>query len=262
MRVLLMAGCACLLAADAGAGAWTLAEGTGQVITTTGRRIAPVGAFLGGLARADSNYSHVFVEYGLGDAWTVGASAYGEFSALDLSDIELRVGAHVRRRVWQRQAGDVVSVQAGIGLPVESWLGSLAPESLPDSVPEAEIRALYGRGWQWGWGDSFVSAELGYRWRGEGAADDVRIDATAGHEAWKGVLALFSVFSAIPVQDGGEASLKLAPSVAYTIWPWLGENEKKPFGPVNPNTVQLGVLWDALNPEDGLGVQISLWKSF
>ena len=262
----MVAICACLAAGDAAAGAWTLAEGTGQVITTTGRKIAPVGAFMGGAADSDAISSQIYAEYGVADGWTVGLAAYGEFSTTDAEDMELRLGGHVRHRVWTGEKGDTASIQAGFSAPVESWLGKLAPESLPDSVPEAHLRALYGRGWQTGWGNSFVSAEAGFHWRGERADDELRFDVTAGHEAWKGVLGLFSVFTALPLgggdKGGSDATLKLAPSIAYTLWPWLGENDKKPSGPLYPNTIQLGIVWDALNPDDGLGVQISIWKSF
>jgi hypothetical protein len=263
LRFILVAISACLAAADAAAGAWTLAEGTGQLIMTTGRKIAPINAFVGGVADSDSNSSQIWVEYGVADRWTVGAVIYGEFSTTDLDDMELRIGGHVRHRVWAGERGDVASVQAGFGVPVESWLGDLAPDSLPDSVPEAHLGALYGRGWQTGWGNSFVSAEGGYRWRGEDADDELRFEVTAGHEAWKGVLGLVSVFTSVPIgDDDTDATLKLAPSIAYTLWPWLGENDKKPYDPIYPNTVQLGIVWDALNPDDGLGVQISIWKSF
>ena len=275
MRLIVVAICACLGAGQAAAGAWTLAEGSGQLIMTTGRKMAPIGAFMGGPADSDSNSSQIWAEYGVADGWTVGAVAYGEFSTTDAADLELRLGGHVRHRVWTGEKGDVASVQVGFSAPVEGWLGDLAPESLPDSVPEGYLRGLYGRGWQTGWGNSFVSAEGGFHWRGERAADELRFDVTAGHEAWKGVLGLFSVFTAVPIGNGGEegdvggdgsdgsdATLKLAPSIAYTMWPWLGDNDKKPFGPLYPNTVQLGVVWDALNPDDGLGFQISIWKSF
>jgi hypothetical protein len=263
VRSILVAISVCLAAGDAAAGAWTLPEGTGLLITTAGRKIAPIGAFTGGAARSDANSTQIYAEYGVADGWTVGAVAYGEVSTTDLEDIELRLGGHLRHRVWTGEAGDVASVQAGFSVPVESWLGELAPDSLPQSVPEVHLRGLYGRGWQTGWGSSFVSTEAGFTWRGERAADELRLETSAGHEAWRGVLGLLGVFAAVPVGDGpSDASLKLAPSLAYTFWPRLGENDKKPAGPLTPNTVQLGVVWDALNPDDGLGVQLSVWRSF
>ncbi len=46
------------------------------------------------------------------------------------------------------------------------------------------------------------------------------------------------------------------------MWPWIGRNEKKPRGPVRPNTIQLGVSYDLLNRDDGLGLSISVWRPF
>jgi hypothetical protein len=253
---------ACLAAGDAAAGAWTLPEGEGQIIMTTERRIAPVGAFFSGLPDEDSNSSQLFVEYGVADGWTLGADLYANVSAVDAQDLEIRLGAHVRHRVWTRKNGDVVSVQAGFMAPVERWLVGDLAESLPDSVPEAHLRALYGRGWQSSLGNSFVSAEAGFHWRGERAADEVRLDVTAGHERWKGVMGLMGIYTTVPLAGRGEASLKLSPSIAFTLWPRPGPNDKKPYGEVHPSTIQLGVTWDLLNPQDGLGVGVSIWRSF
>lgn len=262
MRILAVMLVVCLAAGDAVAGAWTLPEGAGQIIMTTGRKIAPAGAFFSGVAEEDSNSAQLFVEYGLDEDWTVGATLYADISPIDLHDLEIRLGPHVRHRVWTGKQGDVVSVQAGFMAPVEKWLVGDLAASLPGSVPEAHLRGLYGRGWQWWAGNSFVSTEGGFHWRGEQAADELRLDMTAGHEAWKGVLGLLGLYSIVPVIGDGETSLKVSPSVAWTLWPWLGSNDKKPFGELNPNTIQLGVTWDVLNPEDGLGVGVSIWRSF
>lgn len=263
MRFLAALLAGCLAAADAAAGAWTLAEGAGQVIMTTGRKIAPVGAFFSGLPDEDSNTAQLFVEYGVAERWTLGATFYSDLSSIDPQDLEIRAGAHLRHQIWTRPKGDVVSVQLGFLAPVERWiLGRERAASLPGSVPEVHFRALYGRGWQWGLGNSFVSAEAGYHWRGERAADELRLDVTAGHEAWKGVMGLLGVYSTLPVAGGSDRALKIAPSIAWTMWPWLGPNDKKPYGDIDPNTIQLGLTWDALNPGEGLGVQISVWRSF
>lgn len=254
---------ACLAVSDAAAGAWTLAKGSGQIVMTTGRKIAPAGAYFSGVPEKDSNTAQIFVEYGVAERWTLGASIHSDISTTDLDALEIRAGAHLRHRLWTGRQGDVVSAQLGFAAPIERWIiGNRLADGLPHSVPEAHIRALYGRGWEWGLGNSFVTTEGGFHWRGEGAANELHLDLGAGHEAWKGVLGLLGIYSIMPLGSGGERSLKLAPSIAWTIWPRIGPNDKKPRGKVNPNTVQLGVIWDALNPGDGLGAQISLWRSF
>lgn len=263
MRFLALTLACCLAAAEAAAGAWTLAEGDGQIITTTGRRIAPVGAFFGDPASEDSNSAQIYVEYGLADGWTAGATLYGDISATDPDDAEISLGAHLRHRIWRGERGDVVSLQAGAAMPVEDWiLGDKLADSLTGAVPQVHLSVLYGRGWQWWAGNSFISAATGFCWQGRDEADEWRASITAGHEAWKGVMGLIGLHAALPVIGKGDSSLKIGPSVAWTMWPWLGPNDKKPYGEINPRTIQLGVVWDFLNPGDGLGVQVSVWQGF
>lgn len=248
---------------EAMAGAWTLGQGTGQIIMTTGRKIAPVSAYFSGLPEKDSNTAQILVEYGVTDRWTLGAMVQSDISTTHLETSELRAGAHLRHRIWQGRQGDVISAQLGFAAPIERWIiGKELANGLRHSVPEVHLRTLYGRGWEWWLGNSFISTEGGFHWRGEGAANELHFDTTAGHEAWKGVLGLLGIHSTMPMEAGSKSSLKLAPSIAWTIWPRIGQNDKKPEGKVNPNTVQLGVSWDALNPRDGLGAQISVWRRF
>lgn len=243
------------------AGAWPQAEDGVVVIATTGRQMAPAGAFLGGGAERDKNTTQLFVEYGFSRNTTIGLSAYGEFSTTD-DVLEARIGGHVRHRIWSGRDGDVISLQAGATFPVERWLGSGLGDNRPQSASEVDLRVLYGRGWQWGLGDSFFSGELGLRFRGEGLDEEVRADLTVGHTPIDGILGLMSIFTTIPMGQQSEHSFKLAPSVAYTFRPFLGSNDKKPSGSVNPNTLQLGLIWDALQPQDGLTLQLSIWKRF
>ncbi len=56
------------------AGAWTQAKGEGLAIVTTGRRVAPVGALTGGPISRDTNISQIYIEYGLFDGLTIGAT--------------------------------------------------------------------------------------------------------------------------------------------------------------------------------------------
>jgi len=276
MRLLLRAACALALglsapgAPPALAGAWTLPEGEGIAIFTTQRKVAPAASFFGGIAETDETSTQVFAEFGVLEELTLGLTAYGKFSALD-DDAELRVGGHARYRIWQGLDGDVVSFQVGVGLPAERWLGGGLGDNRPDSVVEVDFRALYGRGWGLDWANAFVSTELGYRLRGEGQPDEIRFDTVAGIEPWRGVMGLLGVYTTVPLGGGDgdgdgdgdqDISLKLAPSLAYTFWPAFGANDKKPDGPISPTTVQAGIVWDALAPEDGIGVSISIWRRF
>lgn len=246
---------------DVLAGAWPQPQGKVQIIMTTTRKIAPAGGFFGEPVESDTNGTQIFAEFGATEDLTVGMTIFGEFSTTD-DQVEARIGAHVRYRVWTGENGDVASIQGGISAPVERWLGEGLGDNRPNSAPELDLRVLYGRGWQTDWGNAFISAEAGLRFRGEGLDEELRLDLTTGYEPLKGVLGLMSVFSTMPLGQDADPSLKLAPSIAYTLWPWLGANDKKPYRPINPDTIQLGIVWDALEPSDGLTLALSIWKGF
>lgn len=255
----IVVACAALVAAEAEGGAWTLAEGEGQAFFSTIRRVSPAGAQFGGVRDEDELFSAITLEYGIREDLTAGLKVHTKYDTARPEDVEIQAGGHLRYRVWQGE-GAVASVQVGASFPVEAWFGSIG-DAQPDSVPEVSVMALYGRGWQSEWGDGFLSAGFGGAWRGEGEASELRAEATVGQRPWRHFMGLLSVFAAVPL-DGGDTSLKLAPSIAYTDWPWLGPNDKKPAERVYPNTVQIGVAWDALNPEDGLALTLNLWKGF
>ena len=252
--------CLALTPGTAQAGAWTLAEGDGQVIVTSGRRMAPARAFFEGLADQDSSTLSVFVEYGVTDELTLGVTASGEWDVMT-AHTDLQLGAHVRYRLWQGEAGDVFSVQLGGGLPIERWFGDPFAGPSPESVAQAQFGLLYGRGWISDWGNSFATVEAAFRWRGGDRADELRLEGTAGHAFSHSFMVLLGAYSAVPL-CGGDRSLTLAPSIAWTMWPWLGPNDKKPAEFRHPSTVQLGLVYDVLNPDDGLALTVSVWSRF
>lgn len=252
---------ASLLPTAAQAGAWTLPEGRGQTIGSASRKVTPIRAWFGGIAENDTTNTSLFVEYGLWDDVTVGMTVNTDVDLIR-STVEARAGAHVRHRLWTGEAGDVVSVQAGFSAPFEGVLGYDLDPTAPNTAVEADIRVLYGRGWQWSLGNSFISSELGLRYRGEGLSDQLRLDLTAGHEPIRGLQLLGNVFSTIPLGGEGDQSVKLSPSIAYTLFPFLGSNDKKPWQPIAPETLQFGVTWDAAQPRNGLEFTVSVWRSF
>jgi len=248
-------------APPAAAGAWTRAKGDGQAIVTTARRMAPAGSMFGGAPNHDTTISQVYAEYGLLDGLTVGAKVYVELSTTDYEQSSAAIGGFLRKRLWQA-GGGVISAEAGYAHPFESWLGSAFAEAEPGAVPEAHVAGFYGHGWGDAFSGAFLSTGVGYHWRGEGEADDLRAEITAGYKPVRRVMGMLSLYGLMPLQSGGDPSLKIAPSVAYTLWPYVGRNEKKPEGPVHPNSIQIGISYDVLNPGDGLGASISIWRSF
>jgi hypothetical protein len=243
----------------ADAGAWTRAKGEGQIIVSAGRRVAPVGGLFGDAVTDDSSISQVYVEYGLVDGLTIGGQAYAELSSTDLEDSSASLGVFLRKRVWQDGKGGVASVQVGYAHPIEWLLGGNFVYADPGAVPEAHIAGLYGRGWGGDWGSAFLSTGAAYHWRGEGEADELRFELTGGYAPSRRLMAILGVYGLYPLSSGTDRSLKIAPSLAYTMWPVLERNEKKPKGPIRPSTIQFGVSYDLLNRGDGLGVLISVW---
>lgn len=239
-------------------GAWTLPEGEGQAIVTASYRIAPISAVTSGIATDDEAGLQVFLEYGLLENLTIGVQSFASISPLT-GETELSGGGHARYRLWQGTNGAVASVQLGLGAPMERFLG---PPRTDDFSFEADIRALYGKSWQLDWANAYVSSELGYLMRAGGSEDELRADTTAGIEPWHGVLGLLTLSASVPFDDTSDASLQVTPSIAYTLLPHIGENDKKPFGPLDPYTIQLGVGLDVLNQDDGMRISLSLWRPF
>jgi len=258
-----LVGFAFSAAGSARAGAWTQAKGEGLVIITTARRVSPVGALTGGPVSRDTNVSQIYLEYGLLEGLTIGVKSYVELSTTDLSADSASLGGFVRKRVWQDGQGGVASVQFGYAHPIDSLLGGTFAQSEPGAVPEAHLAGLYGRGWGGDWGSAFLSTGAAYHLRREGTADDLRFEFTTGYEPWRRVMGIVSFYGLVPLAEGTDASLKIAPSIAVTMWPWGKRDDKKPRDdPAHPSTIQLGVSYDVLNQDDGLGLSVSIWRRF
>ena len=242
---------------QADAGAWTLAEGDGQSIVTISYKVAPAAALISRQAVQEEATTQVFIEYGLFDDLTLGLTTYGEYDAVT-GESDTRWGLHARHRVWQGDDGSVASIQIGGEISISEWIG--VPKA-PGSVTEIDARALYGKGWQLDWANSYISTELGYRARLQGEADEIRLDATGGIEPWDGVLGLFTVAGAIPLGDG-DGKFEIGPSVAFTLWPRMEPNDKKPDLQNRLPVLQFGVSVDTLNIDQGVRLHAGLWRWF
>ena len=243
------------------AGAWTLPKGQEQLTVSAGRRVLPVRAWFSQDKDEVVQFNQVFGEYGLRDDLTLGLRAFTQFSFLD-DEFEASLGGHLRQRLWTGQDGDVVSVQLGLSFPIERWLGSAFGDDRPFSATEVDLRVLYGRGWQWELGDSFVSGELGLRIRAENLDEQIRFDFTGGHRVHQSLLFLGSLFTSAPLGRRDQLSLKLSPGVVVTTWPFPGRNKKKQWQPFATESVQFNVIWDAAQPNTGMEAVISIWSSF
>ncbi|MEM9043563.1 MAG: hypothetical protein AAGC81_02630 [Pseudomonadota bacterium] len=249
-----------VLAHQARAGAWTRNEGEGLLIFSTGRQVAPISALASGLAEEDSNTTQVLVEYGLFEDLTLGATLFADLSTDDLSQGTLSAGIFARKRLWKGEKS-LLSAQIGYAHPFEEFVSDTFGANNLDSAPEIEMRLLYGHSLWGDWGSAFASVEGGYDLFLEDRQDEIRADLTLGYQPWRCCLFLMSAFGTVPTGDD-DPSFKLAPSFAYTLWPEIDRNGKKPEGPIRPRTIQFGINYDLLNADDGLGVQISFWRRF
>lgn len=222
---------ACLAGGPATAGAWTLPQGDGQVIAAATfsrgeRYFDDKGKLI-----PEANYRKfdfpVLVEYGLTDRFTVIASP---------SFLHVEVGAHpvhsyqglgymdlgARLRLWTSGA-HVISLQALGRIP-----GARNPDNPAElgwTQTETDLRALWGYAFDLGPWPAFVDAQIAYRSRGGGPADEIRLDLTLGarpHPRWLILLQSFNTISAGPAAGVFEEtrSHKLAVSAAYTIGRW------------------------------------------
>ncbi|MDH3668644.1 MAG: hypothetical protein OEN23_17100 [Paracoccaceae bacterium] len=243
------------------AGAWTRAKGDGVIIASTGRRVAPAGSIAGGPIDDDSNFTQIYLEYGLIDGLTIGAKTFVELSSIDPTEGSAAAGAFLRKRVWQGDSGGIASVELGYAHPIERMLGNRFA-AVEGAVPEAHLAGLYGHGWAGDWGNAFVSTGAAFFLRQEGAAEDLRLELTGGYSPSKRVMGILGLYGLAPLGSGTDPSLRVAPSVAFTFWPKLDDGEAEGTHRPKPKTLQLGFSFDLLNRDDGLGISLSVWNPF
>lgn len=244
-----------LAAGAAAAGAWTQKPGSGQVILSASTKSGQFSPFAGGETGEDSTFAALFVEYGLAEGLTGGGTIFVELKEDSDDGNSADIGVFLRQRLWQGEAGDVASVQIGVKQGINAAFGDGFGGPDADPTNEVSLRLLYGRGWGFDWGSAFLSTEGGYHLQTDGDADELRIDATVGAQFAPCCMGLLSLFSTVPLSgEDEETAIKLAPSFAYSF---RGEDES-----VKPVTLQIGLSQDLMDLDDGLGVQVSLWKPF
>ncbi|MEM6490263.1 MAG: hypothetical protein AAF677_18675 [Pseudomonadota bacterium] len=263
LAVLAGLAAALLVAALPGAaagGAWTKKAGDGVVISSFGRQGSPTTMFTLAPTSDDKTLAQIYAEYGLTDAITVGGSLYSETELDDDADATLLAAAFLRHRLWQSDRGYVASVQIGGALPLEGVIGAPFAESTPDSVAEVRVSALGGVSWWGDWGSAFVSGTVGFAWRSENAADEIRGELTAGYKPHDCCMAILSLYAAQPLLDD-DTSLKIAPSFAYSLPADAPlDDEGKPAR--RRTTLQIGLSHDVLDGSGDLGVTVAIWRAF
>lgn len=209
-----------LCAAEAGAGAWTRPPGSAFLATGTSYYES------GGDFPYEEATGSAYGEYGLTPGVTLGGSVeykepLGENAPLGQ---ELTVSGFGRFRLDVGEVGDPTAVQLGVELPVDEALGEGAARR-PDA-PALELRMLYGRGFATPLGAGFVDAQGAFRANLDDAADEVRIDLTAGvrpHPRWLGLVQSFNTIGLRNPSSNGDREgedydvHKLAPSLGFVL---------------------------------------------
>ncbi len=185
------------------AGAFNQQAGKGQVIVTTnfstaGDNFGPTGKFVpaSNLGKFEAT---ALLEYGFTD-WLMGIV---KPSVLDLhssgppSTTYSGLGATeigLQARVLQFESS-VVAVQATLRVPGASNSGN--PLVAGMNRTEEDLRVLFGHGFEVGGWQSFVDLQAGYRWRGGGPPDEMRIDATIGTRPVSWLMFMLQSFNTI-----------------------------------------------------------------
>ena len=253
----------CCLPNLAVAGAWPAPKGIVQYIVTTSLKGEDPGDIAKVLNDEDArNEVLLYGEYGITDDTTGGLTVYAGFDQADLRYAEVEVGAFLRHRFWWNEMGDVASFEVGINLPTERWVGSGLGERRNNSVNEAFGSLMYGVGRQLDWANVFASSGVEYRARGSGKPDRVTLFTTLGLQPHDRFITLLDIWLQKPLDRDDPLRLKFTPSIGLILKPWTWENEKKSGQLSYPTTLQLGVTYDTLNPEDGVALNLSIWRSF
>jgi hypothetical protein len=190
------------------AGAWTLAEGTGQVIVT-GLVSAADSAFdaqadLAGRPDFEKGTVSLLLEYGLTDQLTLlasgeaGSERDGDLPVARPALFDAAIGA--RLRLFEEE-GLIVSGQLSARIERAQAADLEGFAGLDWTSPQVEPRLLAGYGFSLAGYPAFAEAQAGYRFSlGEGP-DEVKLDVTFGLRPWEDLLLLAQTFSTLSAGD-------------------------------------------------------------
>ena len=259
-RVAFAGALALVIGATAGAlgGAWTLPQGTGQLIATL-YGWAGFGPPWGGNPPTNERRFHAqtYVQYGLTDSltlfgqtalehYTLGEPTPNTYNGLDYSDVGLRT------KLWS--TGEwVFSGEATAFIPGAH--NPKAPAQEGDTGWAGEARLNAGRNFTLGAIPGFVDAELAYRIRTQGPPDEWHGDLTVGFKFTPQVMLMLQDFTTVSMKSTDRTfpawrSSVVEASVVYAL------DDKW--------SVQLGVfstVWTVkTNTQHGLA--LAVWRNF
>lgn len=212
------------------AGAWTLPQGTGEMVASltasTSTSAFDAAGNLVSIPRYDKDELNVLFEYGLTDRLTlifqpglqhidIGAPIDASRTGLGYTDFGGRF------QLWQSQDW-VLSSQAVLEIPGTTDTANSAALGYTDV--EAEFRVLLGHNFTLGAMPAFIDLEVAQRQRGDGSPNEFRADGTLGVQVaprWMVLAQSFNVISegaGSPI-FGSYAYYKLQLSAVYALTP-------------------------------------------
>jgi protein XagA len=252
--------CSALAHSRATAGAWLESEGRGQVIFSSSMMLADQRFDKKGKPLRTERFikqeSRTALSYGLTPDITVLGTLAGTSQSTLLDDgtvqnRSLAPGGGVRVRLWNN-TDSVISIQASAEGRYERALGEVLTRLEPRV--QAEARVLAGHNFMVGDWSAFGEAQMGWRWRGSGFANEAVLDLTLGVRAHPSVQILLQSFNTVALgRDAGASRVrqhKLQLSAAIDI--------------TRAITAQFGVF-TSLSGRDSLREQggvLALWRKF
>jgi hypothetical protein len=186
------------------AGAWTLNEGTGELIVTNTAVQASTyfttGSVLQSIPHYNKEEAQALIEYGVTNWFTamfqpslqhvdIAPPFSGERSGFGYTDIGGRA------RIWSDDSW-VVSAQATFRIP--GTFDKTNPAAIGYTDPELDLRGLVGYSFKAGTMPAFFDVELAQRFRFDGPPDEFRTDVTFGIrpiDRWMFLAQSFNVIS-------------------------------------------------------------------
>jgi len=211
MRLLLAILLAGVGVHEARAGAWTHAQGHGQIIVSATATDSPKGFDDNGDSVDIPDYRkfelNSLIEYGITDAVTailqpqiqsidVGSPVDADRFGLGYSELGTRV------RLW---SDDTAVFSGQVIARIPGTYDENDPASIGNTDPELDVRMLYGRSFGIGSWSSFLDIQLGYRARFGDPPSEFKADVTFGTRPTADLLLLAQSFNSIG--DGSEKSI-------------------------------------------------------
>ena len=240
------------------AGAWTQEEGAGQAILTLAYSRADEAYGESGDAEPIRPFqkaeTRLYLEYGWTDWATLLAQPelrwkeQGGETSIGLGRVDLGL----RTRLW-RDDFAVVSVQGSLRIPGQT--DELEPLNGGDTGFEADLRGLYGRGFEFRGRHGYVDLQAGYRHRVDEPPGELRLDLTLGWDLAEPWSLYAQSFNAVAVGGaGGRFERTRSHEIALgTLYSW---NEEWALQ-VGAFTVVAGE--NALREH---GLTLGIWRSF